>query len=179
MERKMGESGINRISMIVLVLLFVSGINILICHNCSSDENEASNKKEAANGAEEIKSTIPARPSRQAVFDQKGQVKDDSRDKLTEEGHGFGILTATDADSKEWAELDETERFNKLKDLITENLPYIEKQLQDAFKSPVKLKLSVESRSEEPISTEELIAKFTNVEINPGEIQEKSADKEK
>lgn len=140
----MGESGINRISMIVLVLLFVSGINILICHNCSSNEN-----------------------------------KDDRRDKLTEEGHGFGILTAPDADSKEWAELDETERFNKLKDLITENLPYMEKQLQDAFKSPVKLKLSVESRSEEPISTEELKAKLTNVEINPGEIQEKSADKEK
>ncbi len=63
------------------------------------------------------------------------------------------------------------EEFEKLKKVISENLPNVEKQLQEALGSPVKLKMVVEDKTETAVSKVEINEKLKDVEGKLEEIQ--------
>ena len=76
------------------------------------------------------------------------------------------------ADPKETEDKKLTEEFNKLKELLLENLPNMEKQLEEAFGYPIKLKMVVESNQDAKVSGEKLNKMLKDVEVKLEETEE-------
>ncbi len=118
---------------------FIFWLTLLICCVCSCNKKEISEDK----------------GSQEKVVTQEEDATLTGPDSINIKSHD-GIEPENN--------IDEIEEFEKLKKIISENIPNIEKQLQEALGSPVELKMIVENKTETAVSKVELNDKLKDVE---------------
>lgn len=131
-------------------LKFIFWLILLICCVCSCNEKKISVE----------------RGSQEKVVSQEEAVLTNS--------NSINIKSPKGGEPK-----DNIEEFEKLKKIISENLPNIEKQLQEALGSPVKLKMVIEDKPETAVSELDLNEKLKDVKGKLEQIPVNSTEKEK